>query len=164
MSAIKTILRGSIFLRNTSLYSTLNEKELLAEIYDITKSDEIFGCQIKPRSNSEYNYYALISLSPSLTVRLKPKGIKDMSELEMEISLHFIPKILLSCVLGIMLMYMIFSSHVSYSTGSSGFFVLIGIPIIYIVSQINFWFQSERCKNEFARVIERLELNKTQTT
>ena len=99
-----------------------------------------------------------------MTVLLKPKGIKDVSELEMEINLHFIPKILLSCVLGIMLMYMIFSSHVSCSAGSGGFFVLIGIPIIYIVSQINFWFHGESCKNEFARVIEGLELNKAQAT
>jgi len=38
VSAMKTILRGSIFLRNTSLYSNLNEEELLAKIYSVTKS------------------------------------------------------------------------------------------------------------------------------
>ncbi|MFK7756642.1 MAG: hypothetical protein AB8B53_06895 [Flavobacteriales bacterium] len=162
MSITKTILRAFIFRRNTSLYSTLNKKELLCEIYSVTKSDRFLGGQLKPLSNSEYSYYALISLSPSLTVVLKPTAIKEVSELEMEISLHFFTKTLLFGLLGVILMYVVLSSHLSFIPGSDGFFALIGIPIIYIVAQLSFWFGSESCKNEFARVIETIEKNNSE--
>ena len=82
--------------------------------------------------------------------------------MKLEIGMHIIPKILLACSLGVVLIYMTFNSHLSYHPGSDGIFALIAVPIIYIMAQLNFWFGSESCKNEFARILEVLERSQSE--
>jgi len=101
-----------------------------------------------------YNYFPGISFSSLLDLEIH--RLENHNIIKVRASLSFLNRFIVFIPLIICVLYVTLGSSVEIGLWTFDFWVMMFIPLYYLIWLLNFWFLSSMCFSDMERLVERV--------